>query len=142
MTIRESLAIADSVFTIAASGLAIYIYARKRREISAALRLLLNFSTAMSMTDLRLKLERLNDLNADDDGDRKEVVGVINELCGQIRGNKAMKKRLAPLARKLQPYAEETKSVTQARKRALVAEIREYLVTWQVEDSRRGDRDE
>jgi len=74
-----------------------------------------------------MKLERLNELNADDELEVNEVINIFNEIVGQIRGNPMIKHKCEPLLSKLIRSAEKPSYLTEARKRSLVSELREII---------------
>jgi hypothetical protein len=124
-------------FTIVASGLAIYIFFTKRQEIASAFRVLLNFSSQLALGELRLKLDQLNDLSANDPTDKDKVVNIFNDILGQIRGNKVLCIHCADVMPKLVSAAENRRyELTEPRKRALVSELREVLRHVDVESYR------
>ena len=68
----------SNVFTIVASAIAIYLFIFKRGAIASAFKVLLNYSSHITLTELRSKLDRLNDLNADEASDKEEIVNIFN----------------------------------------------------------------
>lgn len=116
-----------NVFTIAASGIAIYIVIFKRETISTVFKVLLNYSSQLTLSELKAKLERLNDLSADDSTQAQEVINILNEIVGQIRGNKRLRSQFPEILSKLQSLAENPRKLTEPRKRSLVSELRESL---------------
>lgn len=53
-----------NLLTILASGIAIWLFFTKASEIKTAFRLLLNWSFQLTLTDLKSKIERLNEYSA------------------------------------------------------------------------------
>ena len=119
-------AIAD-VFAIVAAGIAIYIFFAKRDIISSALRVLLNFSSQITLDELKAKLERLNDLSADDPDEIKDIVNILNEVVGQIHGSKNLSTQCNEVMIKIENMADDKSQLTEPRKRALISELRERL---------------
>ena len=117
--------IAD-VFTIAASGIAIYLFVAKRAEITAAFRLLLSYSYQTTLAELKEKLERLNEYNANEPNDLPEIRNICHEIAGQIRGNPKILAAAPNLAQKVENTA-AMKRLTEPLKRSLVSEVREVL---------------
>lgn len=115
-----------ALFTIAASGIAIYLFVFKRRPILIAFRLLLNYSQQLSLGDLRLKIDRLSELKYTNAEQRVEIENILHEILGQIRGNKKLEDDFASLARKINKHF-SSKTMTEANKRAVVSELRERL---------------
>jgi hypothetical protein len=116
-----------NVFTITASAIAIYIFIFKRETISTVFKVLLNYSFQLTLSELKAKLERLNDLSVNDSKQVDEVINILNEIVGQIRGNKRLRVQCAEILSKLEPLAENPKKLTEPRKRSLISELRESL---------------
>lgn len=127
----DGLAGVANFFTIVASSLAIYIYYANRGKISAALQMLLNYSFQTTLTELKEKLERLNEYNANEPDELPEIRNILHEIAGQIRGND----RLLALAPKLASKVENlagNKKLSEPSKRSIVSEVREQLRNIQV----------
>jgi hypothetical protein len=116
-----------NIFTIFASAIAIYLFIFKRNAISSAFRVLLNYSSQITLSELNAKLGRLNDLNVNEPDDVEEIVNIFNEIVGQIRGNRKLKKECSEILGKLTTYAESPKNLSEPRKRSIVSELRESL---------------
>lgn len=121
-------------FTIVTAGLALWVFFKKGPALAAAMKLLVNYSYQTTLHELRDKLERLNEYNVADDIAKQEVINILHELQGQISGNLRVKKAmpkdaLASLERLLNP-----KTLTEARKRSLVSQIREVLKNLNVDN--------
>lgn len=120
-------AFADAL-TIVASGIAIYLFLSKRKELGAVFSALAAMANHSSMSDLRAKLDRLNDLNATDPDDRIEVINICHEVCGHIDGNPAFAKSFAEVSVKIKDaVSNKRKPITEPQKRALVSELRESM---------------
>lgn len=117
----------SSIFTTIAAGIAIYLFVIKRKSISSIFHLLLNYSFQISMTELRTKLEKLNDLNANDTEHKEEVINIFNEIEGQILGNSILKKKCDDILKKISTYVNNPINLTEAKKRSIVSELRENL---------------
>jgi hypothetical protein len=119
--------IAD-LLTIAASGLAIYLFIAKRKEVGAILNVLAATANQGSMADLKAKLDRLNDLNATDTEHRTEVVNICHEVCGHIDGNPAFAKSFSAISERIKDaVTNKRKPISEPLKRALVSELRESM---------------
>lgn len=116
-----------NILTIFASGIAIYIYIFNKEKISSALNFLLNYSTQLTLTDLKFKVERLNDFNAGNNEQRLEVINILHEIEGQILGNSLLKEKLSEQLKKIESFTQIPKSITEPRKRSLVSELRESI---------------
>lgn len=118
----------SDLLTIMASVLAIYLFTAKRKEVGAIFRALMSATNQSSMSDLRAKLDRLNDLNAGDADHRSEVVNICHEVCGQIDGNPNFSRSFADVSAKLRTAVSNArKPITEPQKRALVSELRESM---------------
>jgi len=120
-------ALAD-LLTIAASGIAIYLFVAKRKEVGAIFKALAATANQGSLADLRAKLDRLNDLNATEPSARIEIINICHEVCGHIDGNPAFAKSFAEVSSKIKATASnKRKPITEPQKRALVSELRESM---------------
>lgn len=111
--------------------IAVWVFFRKGKEISAAFNLLVNFSFQTTLTDLRGKLDRLNEYTANEPGDLPEIRNILQELAGQVRGNKRLRQSAPELATRLENFATRGR-LAEPAKRAMVAEVREILRNIQV----------
>ena len=117
----------SSIFTGVAAGIAIYLFFYQRKSIASIFHLLLNYSFQISLTELKTKLERLNDLNANNDSHREEVVNIFNEMAGQIRGNPVLNGKCGDILKQISKHAENPRWLTEPKKRSIVSELRENL---------------
>ena len=115
------------LFTVIASGIAIYLYIFKRDTISSAFKVLVNYSYQITLSELRAKLERLNDLNENEPTHVEQIINILNEIVGQIRGNKNLRHEFEDVLEKISELAENPKGLTEPKKRSLVSELREGL---------------
>ena len=128
MSIPErAITVITNIFTLCASGIAIYIFVVKRKVISSIFRVLINYSLHMTFAEFVSKLERLNYLNANDEEHKEEVINIFNELLGQIRGSKKLKNHFRQIIPTVRSIAEGKKNVTEPNKRAIVNQLREML---------------
>lgn len=125
--ILKALTAVANVFTIVASGLAIYLIIAKRELISSAFRVLLNYSSQLTLSEFGAKLDRLNDYTANDSEQKEEVVNILNEILGQIKGNKLLSKQFKSKLSEIKAFAECRREITEPKKRSLVSELRERL---------------
>jgi hypothetical protein len=119
-------AIAD-ILTIIASGIAIYIFWFKRDKISSVIKVLLNYSSQVALSELNAKIERLNDLNANEPTDIEEITNIFYEIAGQIRGNPKLKIFCSDILSKLDGITGKNKKILETTKRSFTAELREKL---------------
>lgn len=118
---------ASNVSTILASGIAIYIFVMKRHEISSIVSFMLNYTHQISLSEVKEKIERLNEYNAKDPEQCENIVNIFNEIIGQIRGNDKLKSHFSDLLSKLETLSSDKRKLTEPKKRALVSELRERL---------------
>lgn len=116
-----------NLLTIFASGLALYVFFFNRKKISTAINFILNYSNQLTLTDLKFKIERLNDYNTNDTTQKTEVVNILHEIEGQILGNKNLKERLKEQLDKISNFTSNPKLLTEPKKRSLVSELKESL---------------
>ncbi|MCK4225042.1 MAG: hypothetical protein KAX39_07660 [candidate division Zixibacteria bacterium] len=116
-----------NVLTIVASGIAIYLFVTKRKTVSLAFRALINYSSQMTLSELKAKLDRLNELTADDPQQAQEVRNILGDVTGQIQGNPKLSREFLDVLKKAAKLADGRVDLTEQRKRALVSELRERL---------------
>lgn len=116
-----------NLMTIFASGLGIYIFYFNKEKIVSAINFILNYSNQLTLTDLKFKIERLNDYNSNDAGQKIEVVNILNEIEGQILGNKNLKEKLLQQLEKIENFTANPKLLTEPKKRSLVSELKESI---------------
>lgn len=121
------IAFISRLFTITASSIAIYIFFVNKEKISNAINLLLNYSKQLTLSELKFKIERLNEFTTNDIEQKKEVVNILSEIEGQIIGNKKIKSELESQIGKINSFIENTDSLTEPKKRSLVSELRESI---------------
>jgi hypothetical protein len=115
-----------NVLTAVASGIAIYVFVCKGPELRVAFSLLLNWSFQLTLTELKSKLERLNEYNANEPKEIDEIRNIFHEIAGQVRGNKRLAIAAPELAGRLETLA-GVKRLSEPRKRAMISELRETL---------------
>lgn len=124
--IYKIINILADIFTILASGMAIYLFVVNRDKISSMFNILLNYSTQATLTDLYSKIERLNSHNVNDENQKTEVINILNEILGQINGNKKLGESLKNIYKKIKIII-KNKNITEPEKRSIVSELRESL---------------
>ncbi len=127
----ELLAVLSNIATVAATILALSIYFKNRKKISAAIQLLINYSFQTTLAELKEKLERLNEYNAGNSSEVPEIRNILHEVAGQMRGNKIVSEKMCDLINKFERLA-KSKVLLEQRKRSLVSEARESLRYMQV----------
>lgn len=124
--IYDTVSFLSNIFTIIAAGIAIYLYTFKRKSIASFFNVLLNYSIQISLTEIRTKLDELLDLNSEDAKERKEVINILNDIAGQIKGNPILKKKCTVLE-KLTKYADNPEDLNEPIKRNIISELRENI---------------
>ncbi|MDO8714354.1 MAG: hypothetical protein Q7K13_07745 [Polynucleobacter sp.] len=137
----EGLAIFADAATVAASSLAMWIYFANRKKISTAIQLLLNYSFQTTLTELKEKLERLNEYTAKEPEDIPEIQNILHEIAGQIRGNPKLMESVTDLPGDLENLA-KGRQLTEPHKRAMVSRVREILKNIEVNGLRSGRNNE
>ncbi len=122
----QSLNLIESVLSIGAAGIVVYLFIYKRKSISSIYHILLNYTFRTTIMELKIKIEKLNDLNANDDTDRKDVINILNEIVGQMRGNPILNRNCTEIINKLSKSANSPR-LNDARKRTVLFELRENL---------------
>jgi archaellum component FlaC len=89
--------------------------------------LLLSYGQQLTLSDLKAKMERLNDLNANDQGQRDQVENILNEIDGQINGNPMLKEHMSDFQNSIRAVLSNKKLLTEPRKRSIVSELRERV---------------
>ena len=115
-----------NILTIAASSIAICVFILKRKELSSALALLLNWSYQTTLSDITGKLDRLNEYNATEPTDLPEIKNILHEIAGQMRGNPHLLLAAPVLPDRIESLAGGRK-LTEPNKRTMVAEVREVI---------------
>lgn len=124
--IKDVVSLVANLLTIIASSIAVYIFFSKGKEIKNAFAMLLNWSFQLTLTDLRSKLERLNEYNANEKTEIDEIRNILHEIAGQVRGNRKLAETAPDLAERVEKLA-VSKRLTEPTKRSIVSEIRETL---------------
>lgn len=122
----DGVALLANAFTIAASAIAIGVFFAKRKELSTALALLINWSYQTTLSDIVGKLNRLNEYNASETDDLAEIRNILHEIAGQFRGNARLLESAPTIPARLESLA-AGKKLTEPNKRSMVAEVREVI---------------
>ncbi|CAM2167080.1 conserved hypothetical protein [Burkholderia orbicola] len=129
--LSDALACIANAFTIAASSVALFVFVKNRKKISAAVDLLLNYSFQTTLGELKEKIERLNEYNANEPDDIQEIKNILHEISGQMRGNQRLSDAIPDLVLKIDRLANGRK-LSETSKRSIVSEMREKLKNIQV----------
>ncbi|OEC90735.1 hypothetical protein [Acinetobacter sp. YK3] len=124
--LEKLISVIANLFTIFASGIAIWLFLTKSKEIKLAFKLMLNWSFQLTLTDLKSKVERLNEYNANNSDEIEEIRNILHEIAGQIRGNSRLNQQAPELIMKVERFSSGNR-ITEYKKRALTSEIREIL---------------
>lgn len=127
----------DFTSTIAAS-IAIYVFFFKRNELKNAFSLLMNWSFQLTLNDLRSKLERLNEYNANEPTEVEPIKNILHEVSGQIRGNNKLMKAFPNIADKFESLSNSRK-LTEPAKRSIISELRENLRNIEINEISKQD---
>lgn len=122
----DGVALLANIFTIVASAIAIGVFIAKRKELSTALELLLNWSYQTTLSDIVGKLDRLNEYNASEADDLAEIRNILHEIAGQFRGNVRLLNSAPRIPERLE-YLAAGRRLTEPNKRSMVAEVREVI---------------
>lgn len=121
------VSLVSNVLTIGASSIAIYLFFTKKASFTAVFSLLLNYTYQLSLSEVKEKLEKLNEYNAKNSDDYEKIINILNELVGQIKGNDKLKNHFDKQLTELEQFASAKRKISEPRKRALVSELRERL---------------
>ena len=117
----------SNLFTIGASGIAIWLFIAKKETFRSLFSILINYSFQLTISEIKEKIERLNEYNAKSPDELDKIVNIVNEIVGQIRGNETLKDHFAELLTRLELLVSDKRKLTEPRKRAIVSELRERL---------------
>jgi hypothetical protein len=121
----DIVAFIANVLTSVASGIAVYLFITKREYISSIFKVLMSYSTQLTLSELREKLDDLNDLHCPADVD--EVVNVLHDISGQLRGNPRLEPHFRVLVDRIERATAGKGRLSEPQKRSVVSEIRERV---------------
>ena len=81
----------------------------------------------MSLQELNTNIDRLNDYDADNNKDRKQVVNLLNAVVGQMKGNPVLSTKCKNILETLSKFTDNPDGLTEANKRFAVSLLRETL---------------
>ncbi|MBA2923619.1 hypothetical protein G9Q84_12025 [Pseudomonas sp. P7] len=113
-----------------ASSIAIYLFVTKRKAIASVFSVLINYSHQLTLSEIKEKLELLNNFNANEPGHTETISNIFHDLLGQMRGNDKLIVLMSVQIEKLEVLFDrdvKVKPITEAKKRALISEIREKV---------------
>jgi len=126
-TIKFYIELISNSLTIITAAIAIIVYFRNKDKISTAINFVLNYSKKLTLTDLRYKVEKLNDFTTNEAEQKKEIINILSDIEGQIIGNVFIKESLQTQLDKINSFIENSRSLTEPKKRSLVSELRESI---------------
>lgn len=118
---------ASDLLTVVASGIAIFIFFTKKKEISSVFSLLVNYTYQLSLSELKEKLERVSEYNAKDPEQCEMIVNIFHEIIGQIKGNDRLKEHFSAVLLDMEKFVSSKRFSLEPRKRSIVSELRERL---------------
>lgn len=125
--VENIISFLSNLLTIFASGLAIFLYFRNKAKISSALKFLLNYAFHLTISELKNKIERLNDHNVNTQEGKKAVIEILHEIEGQIQGNEKLRILMSKQFTKVKDFNDFPSNLSEPKKRSLVSELRESL---------------
>lgn len=126
-TIADLTALIANLMTIAASGIAIYLFVWKGNYISSVFNTLLSYSTQITLSELNGKLNSLNELRATEPEHKNEILNLFNDIAGQLRGHPTLKNKFSEFIEEIGRITASKVKITEQKKRALVSELREQV---------------
>ena len=129
--IQNAISFLSDLFAIIAASIAIWLFFYKSNEIKTAFNLLLNWSFQLTLTDLKSKIERLNEYSTKKPEELEEIRNILHEIAGQMKGNEQIVKSSNDLISRIEKLA-NSKLLDEPRKRSIISEIREVLRNMQV----------
>lgn len=113
--------------TVVASGIAIYLFFWKGKYIATVFNVLVNYTTQLTLAELKEKLDDLNELRVTDNEDREEIINILHDIVGQIKGNPKLTPHFSELIIRIEKVTATKGKFTEPMKRAIVSEIREKI---------------
>lgn len=124
-TIADIAAFLANLLTIAASGIAIYLFIWKGSYISSVIDALLSYSTQITLAELNGKLDSLNELRANEPDHKEEILNVFNDISGQLKGHPKLRSKCSELIEEIGKITASKLKISEQKKRSLVSELRE-----------------
>jgi len=122
------ISVVSDLTGITASGIAIYLFFFKKEEFLEAYEVIRNYTHQLTISELKLSLSKLKDLNADDSASKGKVRNIISEIVGQIKGNKKIYPCVAGIIAPWERFLDEPKTkISESLKSRIVAELNEKL---------------
>lgn len=125
--IKFYIELISNSLTIFTAIIAIFVYYKNKDKISSAINFVLNYSKKLTLTELKYKVERLNDFTTNDTEQKKEIINILSEIEGQVIANAYIKENLKIQLEKINGFIDNSKTLTEPKKRSLVSELRERI---------------
>ncbi|PCJ53570.1 MAG: hypothetical protein COA79_22675 [Planctomycetota bacterium] len=132
-TFIKLVQVVSGLLTVGSSGIVIYLFIFQKNKIKSVFDLLLNYSFHLTLSELKEKLERLNELRVSDKDGQDAIVNVLSEIAGQIKGNEKLCANFQEILTTIESLIDKRR-LTEARKRSLVSELREKLRTLNIDN--------
>ena len=113
-----------NVMTIVTAGLAIYIFVTNRDAIKKTFNFLLNYSFQLTLTDLKYKIEKLNEFKTTIPDQNDEIINLLHEIEGHILGSTYLKENLSVQLKKVNSINRNPSRLTEPIKRSIVSELK------------------
>jgi hypothetical protein len=117
----------SNIISIAAGGIALYLFFFKKEKIKTMYFSLVNILDQISSHEIKAKLEKLNDFNCNDLDQKIEVVNIMHEIIGQIQGNEKLSYKCGAILKKWKAALKNESKFNEPTKRSLISEMRESL---------------
>lgn len=121
------LDITHKIVSITASGIAVYLFFFKSDAIKAILRLLTSYASQLTLGELRSKIDRLNDLTYNEPSHQEEILNLLSDIVGQIKGHPKLCMHCQEAVEKISKLSENPRKITEPVKRSAIAQLRELL---------------
>lgn len=125
--VQDIAAFISNLLEGSAALLALFLFWFKRKELGQALRLLMNHALQLSLTELISKLDRLNELDGSRDSDRGEILNILGDISGHIRGSQHLKMSCSASLRKISRILNKKEALEEPTKRSIVSELRSTI---------------
>ncbi|MRX70288.1 hypothetical protein SAMN06265349_101710 [Flavobacterium resistens] len=116
-----------NAMTIVTAGLAIYIFITNKDKIKTAFNFILNYSNQITLSDLKYKIEKINDFRTTIPEQKEEVINLLHDIEGHILGNKFLKDKLPDQLKKINNFTRNPAKLEEPQKRSLVSELKECV---------------
>ncbi|AYF43739.1 hypothetical protein BALOs_0729 [Halobacteriovorax sp. BALOs_7] len=128
---KELLEYLNFITAIFASGIVIYLFITKKEQFASLYNVLKNYTQQVALSDLRAKLHSLERFKIDEDNkikaNRNEIINLMSEISGQLKGNPLLKIKCADLIRQLDSHISNPNSLTEPQKRVIGHELFEII---------------